>query len=133
VAVLPENSASVVEAAAGLLGLPLDFCFRLTVPKGGSHTLSDPFSGPVTLRCALARHADLLSAPSKAALQALAAFAADPAHVARLRRLASIGGNDEYHEYVAIPRRSLLEVMQDHPSARPTLGAFFACVAPWGE
>lgn len=79
-------------------------------------------AGPVTLRCALARYADLLSAPSKAALQALAAFASDPTEAQRLRQLASIEGKAEYHDYVTAPKRSLLQVMQEFPSAKPSLG-----------
>ena len=35
----------------------------------------------------------------------------------------------KYHAYVADPHRSLLEVMEKFPSAVPTLGAFFGCVA----
>ncbi len=41
---------------------------------------------------------------------------------ARLRQLASIEGKEEYHSYVALAKRSLLQVMQDFPSAKPTLG-----------
>ena len=168
------------------------------------------FAGPVTLRCALARYADLLNAPSKAALQArglgwscrweplaccggglalvtarqsprvsllsspacaltlplcfppaqcscpihalplalsrlhslfnplsplvpagrrpqaLAAFASDLAEAKRLRRMASAEGKEEYHSYVSAAKRSLLQVMQEHPSAKPSLGEFGA-------
>lgn len=35
-----------------------------------------------------------------------------------------------YLDYCAKPHRSLLEVLRDHPSAKPSLGAFFACIAP---
>lgn len=92
-AVLAENSEAVVEAAARVLGLPLSHCFRLRCPSPNGHSLPEPPSaGPLTLRGALARHADLLSAPNKAALLALAACARDAGEAARLRRLASIEG-----------------------------------------
>lgn len=131
VAVFAENSPAVVEAAARVLGLPLSHCFRLRVPTPNKHSLPAPAAaGPLTLRCALARYADLLSAPNKAALMALAACATDAQEAARLQRLASIEGKDEYHSYVMSAKRSLLEVMQDFASARPSLGAFFGSIAP---
>lgn len=92
-AVFAENSQPVVEAAARALGLPLSHCFRLRAPSPNTHGLPEPpAAGPLTLRCALARYADLLSAPNKAALLALAACARDAGEAARLRRLASIEG-----------------------------------------
>ena len=200
-AVFAENSDAVVAAAASALGLPLDFCFRFSVPAPNKHGLPEPaVAGPLTLRCALARYADLLSAPNKAALLALAACAKDAAEAARLQRLASVegerllrcplccclgllgprrllpwrridaartawhggrlgmprapassrwafagaatytpacplhscafsvapmpcaAGKDDYHAYVVAHKRSLLEVLQDFPSAKPSLG-----------
>ncbi|PRW59852.1 NADPH-cytochrome P450 reductase [Chlorella sorokiniana] len=131
VAVFAENSDAVVSAAAAALGLPLNYCFRLSLPSPNKHSLPEPaVAGPLTLRCALARYADLLSAPNKAALLALAACATDAGEAKRLQRLASVEGKDDYHAYVVAPKRSLLEVMQDFPSAKPSLGAFFGSVAP---
>ena len=45
VAVFAENSSTVVEAAAKLLGLPLSHCFRLVQPPGNPHCLPEPFHG----------------------------------------------------------------------------------------
>ena len=93
VAVFAENSPAVVEAAARVLGLPASHCFRLRLPAGNKHSLPEPpAAGLLTLGCALARYADLLSAPNKAALMALAACATDATEAARLQRLASIEG-----------------------------------------
>lgn len=92
-AVFAENSDAVVAAAATALGLPLDYCFRLSLPRPNKHSLPEPaVTGPLTLRCALARYADLLSAPNKAALLALAACAKDAGEAKRLQRLASVEG-----------------------------------------
>lgn len=126
VAILPENSPAAVEEAARLLGLPLDTVFTLRETPG----LPTPFAGPTDLRQALAREADLLSPPRKSALAALAAAAADAAEAERLRHLASPSGKADFASFVSEPQRSLLEVMRAFPSAKPSLGVFFAAVAP---
>jgi NADPH-ferrihemoprotein reductase len=133
IAVFAENSLDTIKTAAQLLHQPLDLCIQLQVPVDNHHNLPDPgpmMEGTITLKKALACGADLLSAPSKAALAALAACAKDEKEAARLRYLASIEGKDEYHTYVINGKRSLLQVMKDYPSAVPSLGAFFGCIAP---
>lgn len=80
-------------------------------------------AGPTTLRSALARHADVLAPVHRGALEALAAFATDPQQAARLRHLASPDGRADFQAWAAAPGRTLLEAMQEFPSARPPLGA----------
>jgi NADPH-ferrihemoprotein reductase len=137
VAVHALNTDKAVAEAARLLGLPLDQVFTLRRPAAGdpgasaaAAQLPEPFPTPSTLRSALQHFADLHASPHREALLALASVAADAGEAARLRRLASREGHGEYVEYVTKARRSLLEVMADHPSARPPLGLFFGSVAP---
>jgi len=60
VAVFAENSDAVVAAAAAALGLPLDFCFRLSLPSPNKHSLPEPaVAGPLTLRCVRGGNPDL--------------------------------------------------------------------------
>eukprot|EP00798_Chlamydomonas_sp_ICE-L_P024119 gene24119-9692_t len=134
VAVFPQNSEAVVAEVAALLGLDLNSAFKMTRPAGlqlgGAQLDEPPFTGPLSVRTALAYFVDVLSSPRKDALLALAAHATDAAQAERLKRLGSHAGGDEYLEYVSKPHRSLIEIMKDFSSSRPPLGVFFGSVAP---
>ncbi|EFJ44966.1 hypothetical protein VOLCADRAFT_76078 [Volvox carteri f. nagariensis] len=137
IALYAQNGEAAVKAVADLLGFDLDARIVLSMPRstssgdsGRSSDLPPPFPGPISIRTALSYFADVLSSPHRDALLALSTFAADREEAARLAHLGSSLGKQDYAEFIGKPHRSLLEVLQAFPSAKPTIGAFFGCIAP---
>ncbi|PNW88663.1 hypothetical protein CHLRE_01g039350v5 [Chlamydomonas reinhardtii] len=132
IAIYARNGEAVVSQVAELLGFDLEARIKLALPADADAAsgLPPPFPGPVTVRTALSYFADVLSSPHREALNALASFAADREEAARLALLGSPAGKAEYADFIGKPHRSLLEVLQAFPSAKPTIGAFFGCIAP---
>lgn len=130
VAVFGMNQSEVVDRACRLLSTDPEAVITVRLPTPNPAMLPAPFPSPLTLRAALTHHCELQQSPDKAALRALAAHATDPAHAARLTFLASHDGREDYASYITAAQRSVFDVMDDFPSARPPLGVAFAQLIP---
>jgi len=129
VAVYGQNAPAVVQEIAERLGRPLNMVLSLSMPEGSVDRLP-PFTGRLSLRTALTLFADVLSSPHKDVLASLSTFASNADEAKQLRRMADHEGKGLYADFIAKPHRSLLEVLRAFPSVKPSLGAFFGCIAP---
>lgn len=77
IALFCENSAAVVDLALKALHWDGKAMVDFRLPAGNPDSLPAPIPGPLSLRRALTRYADLLAVPRKAALLSLAEFAQD--------------------------------------------------------
>lgn len=103
---------------------------KLTTKMGSKlpHTM---FEGKaISIRDLFSHFLDIQSPPRKNSLLAMASCARDLKEQRRLEHLASSEGREEYRSYVLDDMRSLVEVLQDFPSVKPTLGVFAARIAP---
>jgi NADPH-ferrihemoprotein reductase len=131
VGILPVNEGAVVEEAAALLGVKarLSDVVEFRAPRSASD-LGHPVPGPITVRDALARHADLVGVASKGMVAAFAR-AATGDEATKLAALLAPDGLAAYKAWHA-HSRCLLEIMREFPETAGSvgLGAFFGAVAP---
>jgi len=125
--VLPENDPAQVEAVASVLGVELGHWISVRSKSPDDGPL---FPSPCTVRVALSCYCALNQSPNKVCLEKLAFMASDPAHRARLLRLASKAGKDDFNAYIVARRTQLWEVLVEHPSIRPSDVAHFFEACP---
>ena len=127
----PQNPPEAVSAFLALLNLqPTDklYIHRLTDPSSSSLPSSSPPTLPprdVPSTCTAStlffRYLDITSVPKRALLEQLALLATNDEEQEKLFELASPDGADLYNDYCYREKRSLVEVLQDFSSARPSL------------
>ena len=130
VGVYASNPPELVSEALKRLDYNGKRVVRLT-SSPGSKLSKAMFEGKaMSVRDILSNFLDLQSPPRKEALTAMASCASDPKEKARLEHLASKEGRDEYRSHVLDGMRSLLELLHEFPSVKPSLGVFAARIAP---
>jgi cytochrome P450/NADPH-cytochrome P450 reductase len=139
--VLGANPDEVVFAYMDQLGLPHDAVLRLEMEEGESVS-TVALGKKMPAFSTLAFHFELQQPASRPQLYALSKLASDPKEAEHLRGLAEYGrdnsgeatptggGADEYERYVLKGRRTLLEVLQEHPSVKVSAGAVLGMLPP---
>jgi len=120
-AVLAPNANAIVDKILSLLGVngaEADTKISLEAldeeaPK------KHPFPCPTTWRAAFTHYLDITNPPRTNVLQSLIPFCSDQGEQERLKALTKIG-SPEYKTYVLDSRRSVVHILEDFPSCRPT-------------
>jgi len=137
--VVGTNPNEVVFAYMDQLGLPHDAVLRLEMEEGESVS-TVALGKKLPAFSVFAFHFELQQPASRPQLYALSKLASEPKEAEHLRSLAEYGrdnsgevpegGADEYERYVLKGRRTLLEVLQEHPSVRISAGALLGMLPP---
>ncbi|GAB5031224.1 nadph-dependent diflavin oxidoreductase 1 [Nannochloropsis oceanica] len=120
----PQNPPEAVSAILALLSLqPTDKLYIERLPEPSPpHTLPPRDLPPTcTAFILFLRYLDITAVPKRALLEQLALLATNEEEREKLFELASPDGADLYNDYCYREKRSLVEVLQDFPSARPSL------------
>jgi len=137
--VVGPNPDEVVFAYMDHFGLSHDAVVRLEMEEGESVS-TVALGRKMSAFAAFAFHFELQQLASRPQLFALSKLASDPKEAEHLRSLAEYGRNnsgevpegaaDEYERYVLQGRRTLLEVLQEHPSVKVSVGAVLGMLPP---
>ncbi len=130
----PENPPSTVAAFVALLTLQPHDLLHITCLRSRDDAASaapaPPQDLPVvcTVERLVRRYLDIEAVPKRVVLEQLALVATSDEEKEKLLELASPEGADLYHEYCYREKRSLVEVLLDFPSARPSLDRLLTLV-----
>nr|SVE75622.1 EOG090X027R [Daphnia hispanica] len=122
VAVYPVNDPVLVSRFGELLSVDLDTPISL-VNIDDQSTKKHPFPCPCTYRTALSHYLDITSNPRTHVLKELAEHTTNPEEKQRLLMMASssVEGKELYQQWVLQDNRSLLHILEDLPSCKPSL------------
>merc|ERR1712226_7943 len=120
-AVLAPNAKPVVDQILALLnlsGAAADEKISLKALDEEAPKVH-PFPCPTTWRVAFTNYLDIMNPPRTNILQGLIPFCEDPEEQAKLKRMTK-AGSVEFAEFVFEPRRSIVDILMDFPSCKPS-------------
>ena len=132
--VLPENDPSLVDALLKRINVDGSKLFAL-VHKGqgdtpGSTRPLQHIKWPCSVRDAFLHGVDLTGPPKKSLLRVMAEYCTQKDEQARLMRMCSREGRQEYMESIIKGRRAFVDVLFENPSCKPPLGALLDALPP---
>ncbi|KAL8352039.1 hypothetical protein RB601_002390 [Gaeumannomyces tritici] len=124
VTIYPKNQLSDVDALIERMrwqdqaDRPLRFPNgAASLPKGLAWCATTAATTAITLRDLLTHGLDITAVPRRGFLERLSFLASEPDQAERLRELADPAAAHEFYDYTARPRRTILEILRDFPSA----------------
>ncbi|CAI8025626.1 NADPH-dependent diflavin oxidoreductase 1 [Geodia barretti] len=117
--VQPQNSPTAVTTFLSLLSLhPRQM---VSVETSDSNPLPAALQGRFSLHHLATHYLDISSVPRRSFFDLLAQFASSEREKERLLEFSSTEGQEDYYSYCWRPRRTILEVLADFPSAAADL------------
>lgn len=128
--VLPRNDRTVVERVLRRFGL--DAATYVTVGTSGPAPTHLPTGEPYPLLAVLTGCVELQDPAGRAGISALAAHLPDGAGRAALDALTGTDqeSRDRYRERIALPRRTLLDLAEEHPASALPFAEFLDALPP---
>jgi cytochrome P450/NADPH-cytochrome P450 reductase len=128
--IVPRNSLDQIQRV--LRRFKLDAALYLTITSQTNASTYLPVNEPVPLLGVLANRVELQEVATRAQLATLAESALDPTHRSALL---AIAGDDDasqerYREQVFVPRKSVLDLLDEYPSCEPSFAVFLDLLPP---
>lgn len=129
--VQPQNLASDVDEFISVMQLDAD---QLVLLEQTDPDVPLPLMlpQPCSIRYLVTHYLDFMSVPRRSFFELLAMFAADELEREKLKEFSSAEGQEDLYSYCNRPRRTILEVLCDFPSARVSIpfSFFFDLIPP---
>ncbi len=128
--VVPHNSAALVQRAAARFGFEQDVTIRITARSDRDTFL--PVGERITLHSLFSDYVELQHVAARAHIRTLAAHSECPFTKMNLEALASdeVAGGGLYRSEVLAKRRSVLDLLEQFPAAKPPLELYLEMLPP---
>jgi cytochrome P450 / NADPH-cytochrome P450 reductase len=129
--VLPRNNVDLIRRVMARFGLDAGTYITISPTGGGTYTHL-PLGESAPLLGILGACVELQDVASRSDLAVLARYATDPDEAAELRTMSGLddAGRDAYRKRVGVPRRSVLELLDEFPSCDLPFNVYLELLPP---